>query len=144
MKLNNDYKLNKLHTFTKVLVVEEVFYVKRSISKILTEAGYFVLTASSGVEGFEKFKKFSPDIITVGRKLPDMRGLDFIKGVREEHNGYKTKIIFISRKSEMKEMSLVLSDYINGLISTPIEKDELISSIGDLFLNLNPELSKKK
>lgn len=134
----NNYKLNKLHTFTKILVVEEVFYVKRSISKILTEAGYFVITASSGMEGLEKFKRFSPDLITVGRKLPDMRGLDFIKSVREEHNGYTTKIIFISRKSEAKEMGLVLSDYINGLIYTPIEKNELISAIRDLFLNSIP------
>jgi len=129
----NDYKLNKLHTFTKVLVVEEVFYVKRSISKILTEAGYFVLTASSGQEGLEKFKKYSPDLLTIGRKLPDMRGFDFIKSVREEYNGYKTKIIYISRKSEIKEMSQVLSEYINGLITTPIEKDELIASVGEHF-----------
>ncbi len=131
--MNNEYKLDKLHTFTKILIVENVFYVKKSLSKILNEAGYFVLTSSSGQEALDKFRKYTPDIVITGRKLPDMRGYDLIKNLRDEKNRYKTKILYISKSDEVEETSSQLLEVIDGLVSAPIKKDDLLTTVKKLL-----------
>lgn len=131
--MSNGNKLNQMHYFVKVLVVDDIFYVKKTISRILTEAGFFVLSAASSKEAIEKYSKYSPDLITVSHKLADMPGQRFVMNFKELYKDSNVKLLFISNRSEMDKVELLLSDYIDSFISKPIIKEELISVIKKLF-----------
>ena len=83
----------KKRRFLKVLVVDDILYVVKSISRILQAEGFFVLTARSGREALQKFKEYSPDLVTVDQKLPDMTGQQLVEIIRKEENADAVKII---------------------------------------------------
>lgn len=132
--MNNEYKLNDMFSFNKILIVDDIFYVKRTISNILSDAGYFVLAASGGHEAIDKIKKYSPDLITVGQKLSDMTVLDFVKSIRSV-NGYKDKLLFVSSRKDTDDIDSELSSYFDVLISTPVQKEELITAVKKLLMS---------
>ncbi|MGL1892820.1 MAG: response regulator [Spirochaetaceae bacterium] len=129
----NRYKLSSLYSFTKILVVDDVFYLKRTISNILTDAGYFVLSASSGTEAIEKFKKYSPDFIATSETLCDMTALDLILRIREEEEVKRTRFIFVSARKDTDRLRPELTDLIDIIATVPINKFELELSIKDFL-----------
>lgn len=69
----------------KILVVDDSFFMRKAISKILTTDETEVIdTASNGKEGIEKALLLKPDVITMDIEMPIMNGLDAVKGIMEK------------------------------------------------------------
>lgn len=129
---NNIYqKVNK--QFKKILVVDDIHYVVKSISRILTNQGYVVFTAATGKEALEKYKKHIPDLMTIDQKLPDMTGFQLVEKIRQLENGSEIKIIFISAVHAKEEIKSILNLGIDHYILKPFKKEKLIECIRKLF-----------
>lgn len=131
--MSNGSKLNKRHYFVKILVIDDIFYVKKTMTRILNNAGFFVLTASSSQEAVEKISKYSPDLITVSHKLSDMSGEIFVHQYKELFKVNDLKLIIISNRNQMAKTKSLLSEHIDDIILKPICKEELISKIQSFF-----------
>jgi two-component system chemotaxis response regulator CheB len=69
----------------KVLVVDDSFFMRKTISKILTTDEIEVIdTATNGKEGVEKALRLNPDVITMDIEMPEMNGLDAVKAIMEK------------------------------------------------------------
>ena len=69
----------------KILVVDDSFFMRKAITKILTTDETEVIdTASNGKEGIEKALLLKPDVITMDIEMPVMNGLDAVKGIMEK------------------------------------------------------------
>lgn len=69
----------------KILVVDDSFFMRKAITKILTTDETEVIdTASNGKEGVEKALSLNPDVITMDIEMPVMNGLDAVKGIMEK------------------------------------------------------------
>jgi two-component system chemotaxis response regulator CheB len=69
----------------RVLVVDDSFFMRKTISKILTTDEIEVIdTAVNGKEGVEKALKLNPDVITMDIEMPVMNGLDAVKLIMEK------------------------------------------------------------
>ncbi len=119
--------------FKKVLVVDDITYVVKSISKILRGAGYFVISAMAGKEAIEKFVKYHPDIITVDQKLPDMTGIQLVEAIRKLNGGDKPKIIFVSAVQDKEEIRSILHLKIDNYILKPFRKETLLDAVQKLW-----------
>ncbi len=119
--------------FKKVLVVDDILYVVKSISKILREEGFFVITALSGNEAFDKFIKYAPDLITIDQKLPDMSGIQLVEKIRKHNIEPQPKIIFISGVQDKEEIKSILQLEINNYLLKPFRKNDLISVVRELI-----------
>lgn len=126
-------KLNQMHYFVKVLVIDDIFYVKKTISSTLTKAGFFVLTASSCSEAMEKITKYSPDLIIVSHKLRDMPGKLFVKEFKNNYRGNDIKLLFLTNIKDKDRVQAQLSNYIDNFISKPVNKNQLIATVKSLF-----------
>lgn len=122
--------------FLKVLVVDDILYVVKSISKVLHNEGFFVLTARSGQEALEKYVEYSPDLVTVDQKLPDMSGLQLVAKIREIDPEGKARIIVISAVDDKQEIQAILKYQIDDYLIKPFMKKRLIDSVKAL---LDPE-----
>jgi two-component system chemotaxis response regulator CheY len=118
--------------FKKVLVVDDITYVVKSIAKILRGAGFFVITAMAGKEAIEKFVKYHPDIITVDQKLPDMTGIQLVEAIRKLPGGDKPKIVFISAVQDKEEIRSILHLKIDNYILKPFRKEILLDAVHKL------------
>jgi DNA-binding response OmpR family regulator len=120
--------------FKKILVVDDLLYIVKSIAKILQEEGYFVITAKTGKEALAKYTHYSPDIITVDQNLPDMKGKALVEKIRFVNKDTKTKIIFISAVDEKDEIKSILNLGVSHYLVKPFKKSRLIDAINSLNL----------
>ncbi len=119
--------------FKKILVVDDITYVVKSISKILRDEGYFVITAMSGNEALTKFSKYMPDLITIDQKLPDMTGIQLVERIRKSSVEYKPKIVFISAVYDKDEIKNILNLDIDNYLLKPFQKSKLAEMIRELL-----------
>ena len=67
----------------KVLVVDDEDGLRKSLSMILEDAGYDVLTAPDGEQGLSLAEAESPDLILCDVRMPGIDGLEFLRQYRE-------------------------------------------------------------
>lgn len=130
---NDKYKGLPANFFKKILVVDDILYVLKSISKILKSEGYFVITAMTGKDALAKYKNYSPDLVTVDQKLPDMTGSQLVKKIREIDVEQKSKIIFISAVYDKEEIKSILNLNVNNYLLKPFQKKKLIETVNSIF-----------
>ena len=115
--------------FIKVLVVDDITYVVKSISRIFESQGYFVLTAKTGEEALDKFIRYSPDLITIDQKLPDMTGVQLVEQIRAHDSGKETKLIIISAVTDKNEIQSILNKNIDDYLVKPFKRARLIDTV---------------
>lgn len=68
----------------RILVVDDEIPLTALLGRILTQAGYQVKSANSGIKAFGTISDFSPNLVITDLKMPDISGLDLLKKVRSE------------------------------------------------------------
>ena len=68
----------------RILVVDDERPLTVLLGRILTQAGYQVKSANSGIKALGTISDFSPNLVITDLKMPDISGLDLLKKVRSE------------------------------------------------------------
>lgn len=111
----------------KVLVVDDNPDICDIVSMALKGKGIDVRTAETGNDGIVIFMEFSPDIVLLDHKLPDMDGNDVAKRIKD--TGKKTDIIRMtgdSTTSNDVDMSLYA-----GRLQKPFKLAEMVQYVED-------------
>jgi CheY-like chemotaxis protein len=119
--------------FKKILVVDDILYVVKSLSKVLRDEGYFVLTALSGKEALEKFTEYSPDALTVDQRLPDMSGLQLVERIISLSGGKPPRIIFVSSVYDREEIAAIMKRGIDDYLMKPFTRAKLLETLEKLL-----------
>ena len=124
----------------KILVIDDEQLIRWSLEKHYGSLGYKVYTAESGEEGIKQFSLYSPDVVFVDNRLPQMQGLEVIsklKTINEE-----AMIVFMtaygSIETAVKAIKLGATEYLNKPFSFH-EIDIIIEEIREK-LKINKEL----
>ncbi|GAA6734331.1 response regulator transcription factor [Thermus oshimai] len=67
----------------RILLVEDDAQVGELVKRFLEKEGLEVVWARSGREAFHALEGFRPDLVVLDRGLPDMEGLEVLKGLRD-------------------------------------------------------------
>lgn len=67
---------------TILLIDDEVFFAQ-NLAKNLSDSGYDVLTALTGIKGVELAKEFSPRLAIIDLKLPDIDGIEVLRSLNQ-------------------------------------------------------------
>lgn len=104
----------------RVLVVDDNKNNRILESDMLKIAGFIVLEAETAQQGIALAQKERPDILIMDVRLPDMRGTEAAKILRQDDNMSNMPIIFVTA-SVMKEDKRELVGISNiGFIGKPI------------------------
>jgi two-component system response regulator AtoC len=68
----------------KILVVDDEPILRDSLEVALKTSGYDVVTARTGEEGLERFKKESPDLVLLDHWLPGINGDEVLRRIKED------------------------------------------------------------
>jgi two-component system nitrogen regulation response regulator NtrX len=83
----------------KILVVDDEESILDTLSSILEDEGYGIVTASSGESAISKFDETSPDIVLLDVWLPEMDGMDTLRIIKEKNRS--VPVIMISGHSKI-------------------------------------------
>jgi len=88
----------------KILVVEDEKVLNSAYQTILEKTGYDVRVAYDGNEALEVLEEFSPDIILLDLKMPNLDGIGFLKAYKERDDKNRSKIILFSNYDLQQEI----------------------------------------
>ena len=113
----------------KVLVVDDSPADLLNLSNIVSDAGYFVIGATSGKEAVEKAKTEKPDLIFLDIIMP---GMDGYAACRELASGSDTKgipIVFVTSKNQKADKLWAQMQGGKGYITKPFSADNIVDQL---------------
>jgi two-component system chemotaxis response regulator CheY len=128
----------------KILIVEDDFYTRRLLQRILSPLGECDI-AVNGEEAIDAYKntlkeEFAYDLICLDILMPVMDGQETLKQIRrlEENAGIYgdngVKIIMITVMDDNKNILKAFRSGCEGYITKPIDKKKLLAKITELGL----------
>lgn len=117
----------------KVLVVDDTKNIRMVLTKCLELEGYEVMTASDGKQALEMFKTNSFDLAFLDIKLPEIRGTEVLKRIREF--GIKTPVIIITAYATVKNAVDCTNLGAVAYIQKPFSADKIKSVLKELDNN---------
>jgi CheY-like chemotaxis protein/CRP-like cAMP-binding protein len=112
-----------------ILIIEDDTALRENTAELLELSEYRVLTAPNGKIGIKKAKSEMPDIIVCDIMMPEVDGYGVLEALSVDNNTQHIPFIFLSAKTEHKEirrgMDLGADDY----LTKPFEEEELLSAI---------------
>ncbi|KJD33306.1 transcriptional regulator [Tamlana nanhaiensis] len=113
----------------KVLLIEDDAVLRENTAELLELSNFNVITAPNGRVGVTKAKTELPDIVVCDIMMPELDGYGVLKDLSGVEDTKYIPFIFLSAKTERKDvrrgMDLGADDY----ITKPFEEDELLSAI---------------
>lgn len=114
----------------KILLVEDEEIVIDLLVKKLEVEGYEVVVARDGLEGLEKLKKFSPDVILLDIIMPKMGGFEMMEEMNKNPELKKIPVIIISNSGQPVELDkakeLGAKDW---LVKTEFDPQEVVDKV---------------
>ncbi len=113
----------------KILVVEDEFGLQDMFRDIFLMEGYDVRVAVNGVEGYEVYCQFQPDLVFTDVVMLEMSGLELVKKIRKENP--QIKVIYISGFFGIKRLKQGLSsdiaEYGYPTLSKPFKTSTMLN-----------------
>lgn len=112
-----------------VLLVEDEVSVANGIKMVLSEKGYGVDVAMTGLDALKLFKDTNFDLVVSDLRLPDIDGMDVIKAIKEERPETKVVIItgYPSVSTAVESAKIGVSDYLRK----PFTEDDFLAAVSE-------------
>lgn len=110
----------------KVLLVDSDREFCDFLSNLLSEYGYEVLHAATGAEATRMAASHCPELMLMERTLPDMKGINVVRSVREWS---LLPILVLSEQSEEQVVAELLDGGADDYIVKPVRPLELLARI---------------
>ena len=117
----------------RILVVEDDGRVCRALKIRLTAAGYDVLAAADGVEGFEVAQAHRPDLAILDLCMPNGSGPAMAYRLRESCP--EVPFIFVTASREDRLLQVAAQLHPVGVFEKPYEFADLLAAIEGTFGN---------
>lgn len=114
----------------KILVAEDELTNSILLKRLLTKAGYSVVTVSNGLDALQLLEREAFDAILTDWMMPNMDGIELIRKVRESIKPMPLIIMITALVSEGAR-TYALESGADDYIAKPIDVDELLARVKD-------------
>jgi two-component system, OmpR family, alkaline phosphatase synthesis response regulator PhoP len=120
----------------KILLVEDDMMLVDMYTLKFTEAGYEVIQATNGADGFEAAKTNKPDIILLDIILPQMDGFMVMEALKDDKKLKKIPVLFLTNLKQEEDVEkgnkLGAIDY---LVKSTLTPTQILERIDKFFKN---------
>ena len=118
----------------KILLAEDEESLGMIVKESLETRNFTVFHAENGEEAFDFYQKENPDILVLDVMMPKKDGFTLAKEIRLENNAIP--IIFLTAKSQTKDVVEGFSVGGNDYLKKPFSMEELIVRVNSLLSRL--------
>jgi PAS domain S-box-containing protein len=110
-----------------ILIIEDSERICETLSDILSENGYEVKVANQGKEGLALAKEEKIPICLVDLRLPDINGIEVLRGIKEDNPEAYTIIItaYASKENAIEALKIGVHSY----LEKPLNIEELLEAV---------------
>jgi len=126
---------------TKILLAEDEVALAHIVRESLEDQGFEVTLCFDGEQALKKYREAQPDILALDVMMPKLDGFELAKKIREKDQ--TTPIIFLTAKSQPKDVVAGFESGANDYLKKPFSVEELIVRI-KVLLSHNRLLGKPK
>jgi two-component system, chemotaxis family, chemotaxis protein CheY len=115
-----------------ILAIDDSPSVRMMVQMTLSGAGYSVVLANDGEDGFEKALSHRPHAVLTDQNMPRLDGLGFIRKFRQTPQSAGVPVVFISTESNPAVLQQARDAGATGWIVKPFDQAKLLSVVGKL------------
>ncbi|MCL2718474.1 MAG: response regulator [Lachnospiraceae bacterium] len=113
---------------TNILIVDDSRTSRRHLRTLLEEEGLNVCgEAVNGEEGYQEYKKLSPDLVTLDITMPVLDGLEALKKIKTDFPN--ANVIMVSAAGQKNKLVEAVKLGASDFITKPFEKENLMTTI---------------
>lgn len=122
----------------KILVVDDEQDILKLLEYNLGNAGFTVVTAGDGPEGFDAAKRIRPDLVILDIMLPNMDGTEVLKMLKHDPSTMSIPVIMLTAKGEELDRIIGLELGADDYIVKPFSPKEVLLRVNAVLRkNLN-------
>ena len=95
---------------SRVLIIDDDFEIVQILTEVLTRMGHEVDSAGDPVEGMQKSRKMSPELIILDYHMPGNTGAHLYESLRRNNATKVTPILFMSGEASPDQILAEISD----------------------------------
>ncbi|MFA6061515.1 MAG: Hpt domain-containing protein [Gallionella sp.] len=118
-----------LNTKPLIMVVDDSLTVRKITTRMLTRAGYQVITATDGVDALEQLVEITPAVMLLDVEMPRMDGFELTKLLRRDEKTKNLPIIMITSRTADKHRDFALQLGVNSYLGKPFQEESLLAQI---------------
>jgi DNA-binding response OmpR family regulator len=114
----------------KILVIDDDYFVRYTLARVLRGNNYEVVTAADGEQGMIVFRRTAPDLVITDIIMPNQEGIETIRLMRRERPD--AKIIAISGGGRIGDLDVLEIAHKLGaddVIHKPFDAAELLGRV---------------
>ena len=113
----------------KVLVVDDTAAHLQQMKEIVSDAGYQVITATSGREAVEKTRSEKPNMVFLDIVMDDLDGYGACREITRDEKTREIPVVFVSTKNQRADKIWAEKQGAKALISKPVDSAEIIKNL---------------
>ena len=118
----------------KILVVDDIDYLRKSLVTILNHEGHKVMEAPNGKEAEIIIRSNPPDILIVDVVMPEKGGVELLIDLKKELRSIKTIVMSGRVTGETEAFNNLITQYgARHFLLKPFHKKELLAAVNDLL-----------
>lgn len=111
-----------------ILICDDAAFMRMMIKDILTKNGYNVAgEAENGVKAVEKYNELKPDLVLMDITMPEMDGIQALKGIKEADAG--AKVIMCSAMGQQAMVIESIQAGAKDFIVKPFQPDRVLEAV---------------
>lgn len=111
-----------------ILIVDDAAFMRMMIKDILTKNGYNVVgEAENGQVAIAKYKELKPDLVLMDITMPQVDGIQALKGIKAEDGG--AKVIMCSAMGQQAMVIESIQAGAKDFIVKPFQADRVIEAV---------------
>lgn len=112
----------------RIMIVDDAIFMRMKLKDILEKNGYEVVAeAQNGADAIEKYKAERPDIVTMDITMPEMDGIEALRGIKRIDSS--ARVIMCSAMGQQAMVMEAIQAGALDFIVKPFETDRVIDSI---------------
>lgn len=112
-----------------ILLLEDHPLIRENIAEMLMINSIEVVECENGNEGLLALKDKLPDLILCDIMMPELDGYEFLVEIKKNKRTAKIPFIFLSAKTEKKEMQIGIDLGADSYLTKPFDQTELMAKI---------------
>lgn len=109
----------------RILIIDDEEDLRDILSYQFKAAGYEVQTAKDGLEGLERLKTFTPDLIVLDLNMPRMGGIEFYQQITDAEGQPRYHILVLTARANTRQLFMDFN--VDGFMTKPFEAPDLLN-----------------